>query len=388
MAGPTRLGSIAANRWTVLDLFQKQLLDCEDAVYAAARGVGDWESFLGQLVAALPGTKVAIESKRSGGGGAAGLISSGYKPEIIDKYVSYYSKINPWAPYVERMPLFAPEISDAVFPSSLFRHHEFYTGFIEAAGDAESVTFVKLFHDSDRHAFISLHYGTSIAETYNRLVPEFLAKLTPHLRNAVAISIDLSTARRPTNIITGLVHQFQAAAFLLDGSGTVLEANGRADELLAQGAVVALVENGQLRIANTVAQARLKRALATDDATAGARTAAAPSAWRFLEFPYRATDPRLGWLPEDAKWVIALFGSSHVSALAAVKTEEFGLTRQETRVAMSLVDGLTVKEIADTFGISNDTVRKHLKSIFGKTKTHRQAELVARLVSPTQPLPD
>jgi DNA-binding CsgD family transcriptional regulator len=365
-----------------LDLFQRQLLDCQDAAFAAARGVNDWETFLAQLVAALPGTKAAIESKRSVAEGASGLISSGYDPEIIEKYASHFSRINPWAPYVERMPLFAPEISDAVFPSSLFRHHEFYTGFIEPAGDAESVTFVKLFHDSECHVFISLHYGTSVAETYNRIIPEFLAKLTPHLRNAVAISIDLNAARKPTNVITGLVHQFQAAAFLLDGTGTVLEANGRADELLAQGTVVALVEGGQLRIANTVAQARLKRALVTDEATAGARLPAAPSAWRFLEFPYRTSDPRLGWLPADAKWVIALFGSSHVSTLAAVKTEEFGLTRQETRVAMSLVDGLTVKEIADTFGISYDTVRKHLKSIFVKTKTHRQAELVSRLVSP------
>jgi DNA-binding CsgD family transcriptional regulator len=368
-----------------LDLFQKQLLDCQDAAYAAARGVGDWESLLGQLVAALPGTKAAIESKRSVAEGASGLIASGYDPAIIEKYASYYSRINPWAPYVERMALFAPETSDAVFPSSLFRHHEFYTGFIEPAGDAESATFVKLFHGSECHVFISLHYGTSIAETYNRIVPEFLAKLSPHLRNAVAISIDLNAARRPTSVITGLVHQFQAAAFLLDGSGKVLEANERADELLAQGTVVALVEGGQLRIANTVAEARLKRALATDEAAAGPRAAAAPSAWRFLEFPYRVSDPRLGWLPADAKWVIALFGSSHVSTLAAVKTEEFGLTRQETRVAMSLVDGLTVKEIAETFGISNDTVRKHLKSIFRKTKTHRQVELLARLVaSPMQ----
>ena len=368
----------------MLDLLQQRLLECQDAVYAAARGASDWDSFTGQLASALPGTKIAIESKPQSRGEAPRVIASGYDQKLIDAYVSHYSKINPWAPYVERMPLLVPEISDAVFPSSLFRHHEFYTGFIEPAGNAESAAFMKLFHDSQRHSAITVHYGASVAEAYNQIVPHFLSQLAPHLRNAVAISVEINAARKPTNVISGLVHQFQAAAFLLDGSGSVQETNRRADELLEQGTVVAPTGNGRLRIANTLAQARLNRALTVEDGSTGGAPATGPSAWRFLEFPYRVSDPRLGWLPADTKWVIALFGSSHVSALATVRTEEFGLTRQETRVAMSLVDGLTVKEIAETFGISYDTVRKHLKSIFGKTKTHRQVELVARLVaSPT-----
>ncbi|MBN9324940.1 MAG: hypothetical protein J0H24_24155, partial [Delftia acidovorans] len=49
--------------------------------------------------------------------------------------------------------------------------------------------------------------------------------------------------------------------------------------------------------------------------------------------------------------------------------------------AAALVDGLTTREIADAFGVSIETVRHHLKSIFAKTDTHRQAELVSLLVA-------
>lgn len=70
------------------------------------------------------------------------------------------------------------------------------------------------------------------------------------------------------------------------------------------------------------------------------------------------------------------------------RLEDFSLTRQETRIAAALVDGLTVKEIANAFGVSSETVRQHLKAIFAKTNTHRQAELVSLLVSSSRQPPD
>lgn len=55
----------------------------------------------------------------------------------------------------------------------------------------------------------------------------------------------------------------------------------------------------------------------------------------------------------------------------------FGLTPAEVRLAMLLTSGSTPSEAAQEQGISVATVRSQLSSIFIKTQTRRQGELIA-----------
>jgi DNA-binding CsgD family transcriptional regulator len=57
----------------------------------------------------------------------------------------------------------------------------------------------------------------------------------------------------------------------------------------------------------------------------------------------------------------------------------FGLTPAETQLAIQISSGETLDLIADEMGISKETARNQLKSIFQKTGVHRQSELVAIL---------
>jgi len=57
----------------------------------------------------------------------------------------------------------------------------------------------------------------------------------------------------------------------------------------------------------------------------------------------------------------------------------FGLTASEARLAVELACGKSLEEIAEATQITVGTVRKQLGSVFGKTNTKRQAELVALL---------
>lgn len=58
----------------------------------------------------------------------------------------------------------------------------------------------------------------------------------------------------------------------------------------------------------------------------------------------------------------------------------FGLTGAEMRVARALSEGRSLRLIAKDFGISRTTVAFHVRNIFQKTGTTRQAELVALLL--------
>jgi DNA-binding CsgD family transcriptional regulator len=57
----------------------------------------------------------------------------------------------------------------------------------------------------------------------------------------------------------------------------------------------------------------------------------------------------------------------------------FGLTPAEARVALGIARGETLASVAEAHGIAVTTAKTHLQSIFIKTGTHRQAELVALL---------
>jgi DNA-binding CsgD family transcriptional regulator len=57
----------------------------------------------------------------------------------------------------------------------------------------------------------------------------------------------------------------------------------------------------------------------------------------------------------------------------------FDLTTMEARVARALTSGSDIGTTAETFGISRETVRAHLKNIFSKTGFSRQTDLAAAI---------
>lgn len=59
------------------------------------------------------------------------------------------------------------------------------------------------------------------------------------------------------------------------------------------------------------------------------------------------------------------------------------LSRAEFRVCLLLSRGLSVKGVTDELGLSEATVRSHLRSIYSKTHTSGHAELLYRILSST-----
>jgi len=58
----------------------------------------------------------------------------------------------------------------------------------------------------------------------------------------------------------------------------------------------------------------------------------------------------------------------------------YGMTRSEAALAAKLLQGKSIESAADELCISTHTARTHLKRIFMKTDTHRQPELVLRIL--------
>ncbi len=86
-------------------------------------------------------------------------------------------------------------------------------------------------------------------------------------------------------------------------------------------------------------------------------------------------------LPQVVAVLTFLDPGSCVLPDATLLQSAFALTASEAGVALGIAAGQTLREIAAARGIAVPTVRSHLKSVFGKTQTHRQSALVALLLS-------
>jgi len=79
--------------------------------------------------------------------------------------------------------------------------------------------------------------------------------------------------------------------------------------------------------------------------------------------------------PSIARMVI---GSMHQRP---AQVNPYGLTARENDVLTSLSKGNSYKLIAAEFGLSIDTVRTHIKSIYEKLQVHSQTEAVAKALN-------
>jgi DNA-binding CsgD family transcriptional regulator len=92
--------------------------------------------------------------------------------------------------------------------------------------------------------------------------------------------------------------------------------------------------------------------------------------------PYPAESGR----PEAAVVFVSDPERSRESGLDALALR-YGFTPTEREVAQHLAAGASLGTIADVLGITLNTVRGHLKHLYTKSGVHRQAELVAKLLS-------
>lgn len=84
---------------------------------------------------------------------------------------------------------------------------------------------------------------------------------------------------------------------------------------------------------------------------------------------------------DGAAAAIFLFDpSAHKATAIELFVLSYRLTRSEAEIAHSLVSGDTLEDIAEQRSVTRNTVKSHLHSIFEKTETNRQSELVSLLL--------
>jgi DNA-binding CsgD family transcriptional regulator len=179
----------------------------------------------------------------------------------------------------------------------------------------------------------------------------------------------------------GMFAAFDAAGFgavLVDLQGFVLAMNRRAKEYVGRDLHIT---GGRLSCDDRTASVQLER-LAKAPGRSNGRDGDPVLLPRGNQAPllaYEAPLPKRAQISGAAKMILLVDPMRTAEPSAALLKSAFGLTPTEVNVAQHIARGRDLAEIAEARGVSLGTLRVQLRSIFSKTSTNRQAQLVALL---------
>lgn len=355
--------------------------DLLDALYGAAGNQDGWGAFFVQLTAIVPFSVATFSLFDAHNQNYSTQVGHGISPEAAGLYNRHYGAMDE---YYLRAKSMVREgwVNDgrSVCPMSALVRTEFYNDFLRRFGWLHECAAVIEMRNS------SMSVMTMMREAHQ---PEFsqeeiqaIRSLVPHLKRALSLHrkiVDLKLCQQAT------VDALDWAPFgivLLSSTGQVLVANKPAAEMAAQG-VIHLSQSG-LHAASCRDDSRLQALIRSASGPLNVENGG--GAVMCQGFKNR----RIAVLVTPLKTqiigispAIAVFLADE-SMRPASRTELlkmlFELTPAEAHLAERLAGGSSLTEAADSLGIAVGTARTQLKSVFSKTDTSRQAELVRLLL--------
>jgi DNA-binding CsgD family transcriptional regulator len=209
-----------------------------------------------------------------------------------------------------------------------------------------------------------------------------LAKLSKKIAGAAALARALGFAS--ANAAVEALELSGSAVALLNRSGEVLRLNRTAESLLGLELRVVkrrLVSHDQNA---TIALDRALQALLWSNAQAALMPPVAfPRRGKrsLLAYPIKLSTVSLNIFADCQAILVLVDLEKRPRPPQEALHTSFALTPAEARIAVRIGSGEDLVSIADELGISKETARRQLASVFQKTRVNRQAELVSLLAS-------
>lgn len=261
------------------------------------------------------------------------------------------------------------------------RRDPFYNEFLRRHGIQQPLAAIARVQE-DHLVAISVQSGLK-RELFQKDDLDAMTALSPHLGRAVAITTSLVEARELTADLAAALQRVDLGLILLDRHGNVRHVNLMAEQLLGDGLVVT---NRRVHASSRRDDARLQGAIRNvlpghALPPSGGVVLRRPSGKAPLHIELAPVRPR-----SDVMEAISFGGGG---AMLLVRNLEpklkdvqhhlraLGLSPAEARLAEAVGQGVTLRDFAEIQGVSYETARTHMRSIFAKLGIGRQAELVA-----------
>ncbi|KFI07972.1 hypothetical protein JN27_06950 [Massilia sp. BSC265] len=380
----------------MVDLSQARFEHVVNLIYETLENRAGWRAVLQGIHEAIGGRAIHLTAYDSRRGALSYSEGADMAPQIDLEYIQKYQFIDPRVGLMSSQTLdswlHCHEHLDDRFVST----DPFYQEFLIPHG-ARYVSACKLAESEDATVIL----GCLRRPADGPLPPEalvFLDRLRPHLQRAVRLSQAQFVYSAQALVGHALVDKLRQPVMLLTTGGELVLANEAARGLLVSTSLVQ-VTDGRIVLPETYQRGFLDQCadLEHQVRTAAEHGTPVDKDFRSLHMrsgPGAAPDTLYGFFtmlaPERTmgsfglRPLVMLFFYHPTSAQeidSALLTAAFGLSHAECRVASLLADGMPLKSIAEALGVQYDTVRKQLLSIYQKTATNRQPELVRLLMN-------
>jgi DNA-binding CsgD family transcriptional regulator/PAS domain-containing protein len=361
----------------------RRFLKLIDEIYDAALDSKRWQIVIESLSRTFDCVGGALLQRERQSAELSFIEFGGMDQSVRDAYQRYYSARSVWMP-AAFMGTGELVVGHELAPDKrLFEHSEFYNDWLRPQGvyDAiggviqrspESLTVVTVLR-AERAGFVT------------DADKGLFARLMPHVRRAIDIHRRLYGMQLQRDGTLRALDALEVGIALTDRGGRVIFANRVAERILRRGDGLTLIRDrlrasrpDDARTLATLIAGAAKTTLGIGDRPGG--MLALPTGTGQLLSVLVSPCPRLGLLePTAIVFMSEPPGNVHIDEQHVAR--QYGLTIAEARLLRALVEGQRLNDYADGAGITLNTARTHLKQVFAKTGSKRQAELVRMFVA-------
>jgi PAS domain-containing protein/DNA-binding CsgD family transcriptional regulator len=352
------------------------------SIYDAALMPNLWPAALDLAVDSVGGVGAAYYVWNKQTGQVEWLSMSGPLANTTADYASYYYALDPYRPMFETVPSGRLLRVRECVPEAVLSRNEWYNDYLVNDGIDDGIG-AGLFENRSHAIYFGIHHGID-QPPFATDCPAALQALVKPLRQAARLHVELHNLGWKSSVALQALDQLRAAVIVADSDGRVIQTNRAAERVLQRGDGLK-IRNGKLGALDVSENAGLEAAIAA--AAVEHKTPAAIGRMRV-----RRHDGRLPYVLTVAPLAADLTGFGRPLAMIVFTdpdecspsdrdlAEFFGLSPAESRLAVALLAGKKLSEVAIEFGVRITTLRTQLSSILRKTGVTRQIDLI-RLLS-------
>lgn len=375
-----------------MDLSQARFERALNLIYQTLEDRQAWRQVLECLHEALETRAVHLLAFDGQHGTLSYSDGANMAPQIDMEYIQSFQFIDP------RVELMNTKLGDEWlhchehFDDAFVAHNRFYQEFL-LPHDGRYLTACKLAADPSATVLLAFIRRAASGPLPAEAIA-FLDRLRPHLQRACRVGRSHFVYSTEALVGHALVDRLRQPVVLMSSAGEVIHVNEAAEHLLAATTLVR-IEHKRLLLPPRYHAEFFERCAALEQTIRSGDGGGPEQAFNSIHIKHELDGDEVLYgffnalLPErvmgtfGVRPLIMLFLYHPSSAQvidSSLLSAAFGLSHAECRVASLLADGMPLKSIADTLGVQYDTVRKQLMSIYKKTSTNRQPELVRLLL--------
>lgn len=307
----------------------------------------------------------------------------GITPAAIESYALDYGQEDMLAQHMNSAPIARFYASNLHLPETDESNSRFYREWIVPQGVAHAAGAVILREGEWLTEIIVQRSVSQPAFTYGDIAS--LNGLLPHLQRAIQMRQRFTDLQTGQSFLLGGLDALTIPTFLVDESGRVAWRNRQAEHLLLSSDTLSCV-NGHFMAKDKSAARRISQAI-TDAINLGQgieqHHGRAIQILRHARLPLTLILTPLSFdtAGKRARGAI-LFAFDPEQSRSISPTQVrllFNLTNAEAELAVRLCEGMPLEACASDRGVSINTAKSQLRSIFAKTGTSRQVDLLALL---------